>query len=61
MPAMLKYVRTHPPNTTGIVYCFSKSDCEKAAAFLTFHNVSIILILLLDLFKYYIRHFNCIF
>lgn len=43
MPAMLKYVRTHPPNTTGIVYCFSKSDCEKAAAFLTFNNVSITL------------------
>lgn len=43
MPAMLKYVRTHPPNTTGIVYCFSKSDCEKAAAYLTFNNVSIIL------------------
>ena len=40
MPAMLKYVRTHPPNTTGIVYCFSKKDCEKAAAFLTFNNVS---------------------
>ena len=39
MPAMLAYVKTHPAHATGIVYCFSKKDCEKAAAFLTFNKV----------------------
>ena len=39
MPAMLLYIRTHDSQATGIVYCFSKKDCEKAAAFLTFNKV----------------------
>jgi superfamily II DNA helicase RecQ len=39
MPAMLAYIKTHPPHATGIVYCFSKKDCEKAASFLTFNKV----------------------
>ena len=39
MPAMLAYVRTHDLNATGIVYCFSKKDCEKAADYLMANNV----------------------
>jgi superfamily II DNA helicase RecQ len=39
MPAMLAYIQTHPPDATGIVYCFSKKDCEKAASFLSFNKV----------------------
>lgn len=40
MLLMLKYVRTHKEDTTGIIYCFSKKDCEETAAFLMNHDVS---------------------
>lgn len=37
---ILKYILSYPKDTTGIIYCFSRNDCEETAAFLTNNNVS---------------------
>lgn len=36
---LLEYVRSHPSNTTGIIYCMTKKECEETAIFLTKNDV----------------------
>lgn len=38
--SMLKYITTKFPDSTGIVYCMTKSDCEETADFLRANKVS---------------------
>ena len=36
---LLGYIQTHPVNTTGIVYCMTKKECEETAEFLADNDV----------------------
>jgi superfamily II DNA helicase RecQ len=36
---MLKYIQTNFPDSTGIVYCMTKADCEETADFLRENKV----------------------